>query len=91
MTTPFDMNETAPNVGRNGQSRPSLRRRSSIFTGDHSRTEIEDEWHRILTGRQSPVPVGQKLQMIYGRVVAEKLPSEMLDLLSRLDNQSVES
>lgn len=86
-----DLNDKAPNVGHGGPSRPACRRRSAIFTGHHNHTEIEDEWHRILTGRQSPVPVGQKLQMIYGRVVAEQLPPEMLDLLSRLDNQSVES
>lgn len=47
-----------------------------------------DEWHRTLTGRQAPEPVSAKLRMIYGNVVAEKLPDNMLDLLSQLDQKS---
>ena len=47
-----------------------------------------DQWHRMLTGRQSPEPVTAKLRMIYGRIVAEKLPDHMLDLLSRIDQKS---
>ncbi|MDZ3833777.1 MAG: NepR family anti-sigma factor [Sphingopyxis sp.] len=49
-----------------------------------------DEWHRTLTGRQSPEPVSAKLRMIYGNIVAEKLPDQMLDLLSQLDQKSAE-
>lgn len=47
-----------------------------------------DQWHRTLTGRQAPEPVSVKLRMIYGRIVAEKLPDQMLDLLARIDQQS---
>ncbi|MGL3819761.1 NepR family anti-sigma factor [Sphingopyxis sp. R3-92] len=47
-----------------------------------------DQWHRTLTGRQSPEPVSAKLRMIYGNIVAEKLPDNMLDLLSQLDQKS---
>ena len=47
-----------------------------------------DQWHRTLTGRQAPEPVSAKLRMIYGNVVAEKLPDNMLDLLSQLDQKS---
>jgi len=49
-----------------------------------------DEWHRVLTGRQSPEPVSAKLRMIYGTIVAEDLPDRMLDLLSRLDQKRPE-
>ena len=49
-----------------------------------------DEWHRTLTGRQSPEPVSAKLRMIYGTIVAEELPDRMLDLLSRLDQKHPE-
>jgi hypothetical protein len=49
-----------------------------------------DEWHRVLTGRQSPEPVSAKLRMIYGTIVAEELPDRMLDLLSRLDQKRPE-
>lgn len=49
-----------------------------------------DAWHRALTGRQSPEPVSAKLRMIYGSIVAEELPDQMLDLLSRLDQKSPE-
>src|SRR3546814_619036 len=47
-----------------------------------------DQWHRALTGRQSPEPVSAKLRMIYGKIVAEDLPDRMLDLLSQLDQKS---
>ena len=47
-----------------------------------------DHWHRTLTGRQAPEPVSAKLRMIYGNVVAEQLPDNMLDLLSQLDQKS---
>ncbi|MBJ7502208.1 MAG: hypothetical protein JHC57_20815 [Sphingopyxis sp.] len=47
-----------------------------------------DQWHRTLTGRQAPEPVSAKLRMIYGNVVAEQLPENMLDLLSQLDQKS---
>ena len=47
-----------------------------------------DQWQRTLTGRQAPEPVSAKLRMIYGNVVAEKLPENMLDLLSQLDQKS---
>lgn len=47
-----------------------------------------DDWHRTLTGRQSPEPVSAKLRMIYGNIVAERLPDHMLDLLAQLDQES---
>lgn len=47
-----------------------------------------DQWHRTLTGRQAPEPVSAKLRMIYGNIVAEQLPANMLDLLSQLDQKS---
>jgi hypothetical protein len=47
-----------------------------------------DQWHRTLTGRQAPEPVSAKLRMIYGNIVAEQLPDDMLDLLSQLDQKS---
>lgn len=59
------------------------RRREGSFPGVES-----DEWHRTLTGRQSPEPVSAKLRLIYGNIVAEKLPDHMLDLLSQLDQKS---
>lgn len=61
--------------------------RSEVSKGSFPGTE-GDSWHRTLTGRQSPEPVSAKLRMIYGNVVAEKLPDHMLDLLSQLDQQS---
>jgi len=59
------------------------RRTRSSFPGTGG-----DQWHRTLTGRQSPEPVSAKLRMIYGNIVAEKLPDNMLDLLSQLDQKS---
>lgn len=59
------------------------RQRSGSFPGTGG-----DEWHRTLTGRQSPEPVTAKLRQIYGTILAEKLPDNMLDLLSRLDQKS---
>lgn len=47
-----------------------------------------DQWHRTLTGRQAPEPVSAKLRMIYGKIVSEQLPDNMLDLLSQLDQKS---
>lgn len=59
------------------------RRTQGSFPGTNG-----DQWHRTLTGRQAPEPVSAKLRMIYGNVVAEKLPENMLDLLSQLDQKS---
>ena len=72
----------------NGKDRPVIgqdepHRSNGSFPGTGS-----DQWHRTLTGRQSPEPVSAKLRMIYGNIVAEKLPDRMLDLLSRIDQQS---
>lgn len=47
-----------------------------------------DQWHRTLTGRQAPEPVSAKLRMIYGNIVAEQLPENMIDLLFQLDQKS---
>lgn len=58
-------------------------RKQGSFPGTDS-----DEWHRTLTGRQAPEPVSAKLRMIYGNIVSEQLPDNMLDLLSRLDHKS---
>src|SRR3546814_18658526 len=38
------------------------------------------QWHRTLTGRQAPEPVSAKLRMIYGNIVSDQLPANMLDL-----------
>ena len=59
------------------------RRAQGSFPGTHG-----DEWHRTLTGRQAPEPVSAKLRMIYGNIVSEQLPDNMLDLLSQLDQKS---
>ena len=64
-----------------GQDEP--RRSNGSFPGTGS-----DQWHRTLTGRQSPEPVSAKLRMIYGNIVSEQLPDNMLDLLSQLDSKS---
>ncbi|HEX2812099.1 MAG TPA: NepR family anti-sigma factor [Sphingopyxis sp.] len=79
---------THGNNGINGADRHPLvsdapRRANGSFPGSGS-----DQWHRTLTGRQAPEPVGAKLRMIYGNIVAEQLPDHMLDLLSRLDSKS---
>ena len=58
-------------------------RRQGSFPGTGS-----DQWHRTLTGRQAPEPVSAKLRMIYGNIVSEQLPDNMLDLLSQLDQKS---
>ncbi len=58
-------------------------RKQGSFPGTDS-----DEWHRTLTGRQAPEPVSAKLRMIYGNIVSEQLPDNMLDLLSQLDQKS---
>ena len=57
-------------------------RREGSFPGTDS-----DTWHRTLTGRQAPEPVSAKLRMIYGNIVSEQLPDNMLDLLSQLDQK----
>ena len=59
------------------------RRTNGSFPGTNG-----DQWHRTLTGRQAPEPVSAKLRMIYGNIVAEQLPDNMLDLLSQLDQKS---
>lgn len=46
-----------------------------------------DAWHRTLTGRQAPEPVGAKLRKIYGNVLAEALPDRFIDLLADLDQK----
>ena len=79
---------THGNNRTDGQGRPPTeaeapRRTTGSFPGTGS-----DEWHRTLTGRQSPEPVSAKLRMIYGNIVAEQLPDNMLDLLSQLDQKS---
>ena len=79
---------THGNNGINGADRhppvsDAPRRANGSFPGSGS-----DQWHRTLTGRQAPEPVGAKLRMIYGNIVAEQVPDHMLDLLSRLDSKS---
>ena len=74
----------------NGKDRPVIgqdepHRSNGSFPGTGS-----DQWHRTLTGRQSPEPVSAKLRMIYGNIVAEQLPADMLDLLAKLDHESPE-
>ncbi len=76
---------THGNNGINGSNRrppasDAPRRANGSFPGSGS-----DQWHRTLTGRQAPEPVGAKLRMIYGNIVAEQLPDHLLDLLSQLD------
>ncbi|MBL8650863.1 MAG: hypothetical protein JNL35_10740 [Sphingopyxis sp.] len=65
---------------RNGSDRRTL---SGSFPGTGG-----DQWHRALTGRQAPEPVSAKLRMIYGNVVAEALPDDMLDLLAQLEQKA---
>ena len=72
----------------NGKDRPVIgqdepHRSNGSFPGTGS-----DQWHRTLTGRQSPEPVSAKLRMIYGNIVSEQLPDHMLDLLTQLDRKS---
>lgn len=79
---------THGNNRTNGTGRPPRgaeepRRTNGSFPGTGS-----DDWHRALTGRQSPEPVSAKLRMIYGNIVSEQLPDNMLDLLSQLDSKS---
>ncbi|APW72079.1 MULTISPECIES: NepR family anti-sigma factor [Sphingopyxis] len=66
-----------------GRAVDAPRRMHGGFPGTGS-----DQWHRTLTGRQSPEPVSARLRMIYGNIVAERLPDGMLDLLSQLDQKS---
>ena len=63
--------------------------RNSPWNGSFPGTG-SDQWHRTLTGRQSPEPVSAKLRMIYGNIVAEQLPADMLDLRAKLDHESPE-
>ena len=66
------------------RQRPAERRQSSgSFPGTGS-----DQWHRALTGRQAPEPVSTKLRTIYGNIVAEPLPDNILDLLSQLEQKA---
>jgi hypothetical protein len=80
---------TQGNKGTNGEGPPppqeadAPRRAQGSFPGTHG-----DEWHRTLTGRQAPEPVSAKLRMIYGNIVSEQLPDQMLDLLAQLDQKS---
>ena len=79
---------THGNNRTNGTGRPPRgaeepRQTKGSFPGTGS-----DDWHRALTGRQSPEPVSAKLRMIYGNIVSEQLPDNMLDLLSQLDSKS---
>jgi hypothetical protein len=79
---------TQGNSRTNGKGTPPLgteapNRRQGSFPGTDS-----DTWHRTLTGRQAPEPVSAKLRMIYGNIVSEQLPDNMLDLLSQLDQKS---
>jgi hypothetical protein len=79
---------TQGNNRMNGKGTPhpmtdAPHRQQGSFPGTGS-----DQWHRTLTGRQAPEPVGAKLRMIYGNIVSEQLPENMLDLLSQLDQKS---
>ena len=79
---------THGNNRTNGTGRPPRgaeepRQMNGSFPGTGS-----DDWHRALTGRQSPEPVSAKLRMFYGNIVSEQLPDNMLDLLSQLDSKS---
>lgn len=79
---------TQGNNRTNGNGAPPLSTDAPIrgqgsFPGTDS-----DTWHRTLTGRQAPEPVSAKLRMIYGNIVSEQLPDNMLDLLSQLDQKS---
>lgn len=49
-----------------------------------------DEWHRALTGRQAPEPITNKLRSIYGKILSEQLPDNMVDLLSQLGGADTE-
>lgn len=69
--------------GARPQMPDSKHRAQGTFPGTNG-----DQWHRTLTGRQAPEPVSAKLRMIYGNIVAEQLPDNMLDLLSQLDQKS---
>lgn len=81
MATHGDNGTNGKDATRFASGKPS--RSTGSFPGTSG-----DEWHRALTGRQSPEPVSAKLRMIYGNILAEKLPDNMLDLLSQLDQKS---
>jgi hypothetical protein len=78
-------------VPLNRLTRAPFMRRSANFGECGPTSNCGDNWHRNLTGRQAPEPVSQKLKMIYGRVISEKLPQDMLDLLSQLETKSSEN
>ncbi|WP_260580750.1 NepR family anti-sigma factor [Sphingopyxis sp. PET50] len=71
--------------GNGASLRVAAERRPPVgsFTGTGG-----DEWHRALTGRQAPEPVSARLRTIYGNIVAEALPDDMLDLLSQLERKA---
>lgn len=73
---------------QNQPNRALSPRRSANFGEINPSSQMGDHWHRSLTGRQSPEPVSEKLKLIYGRVISEKLPQDMLDLLSELETKS---
>lgn len=79
---------THGNNRMNGKDRPYPAPEAALRTTANFPGAGSDQWHRTLTGRQAPEPVSAKLRMIYGNIVAEKLPDRMLDLLSRIDQQS---
>ena len=79
--------EKARSVGSVTNRASSYGTRNGSVYSSGQRTEIADEWHRILTGRQAPEPVSAKLKTIYGRILNERLPTDMLDLLSQLDGR----
>lgn len=79
---------THGNNRMNGKDRPYPASEAALRTPGSFPGTGSDQWHRTLTGRQAPEPVSAKLRMIYGNIVAEKLPDRMLDLLSRIDQQS---
>ncbi|WP_033074040.1 NepR family anti-sigma factor [Sphingopyxis sp. MWB1] len=83
------MNDRAPPSGSSGaQDSPSGGSAAHGVTKGSFPGTDSDQWHRTLTGRQSPEPVTAKLRMIYGNILAEKLPDQMLDLLAELDQKS---
>lgn len=75
-------------LAQNPPKRATFMDRSANFGERGPASKMGDSWHRSLTGRQAPEPVSQKLKMIYGRVISEKLPQDMLDLLSQLETKS---
>lgn len=91
MARVFLPNDDHPQHGDKNPRSLNYRERTGVFAGTYRQAKIADDWHRILTGRQSPDAVSARLKKIYGKVVAEKLPPDMLDLLARLESQSIEN